>query len=388
MISVKQMHQQVGRDMSDSVLKPASRRCEKALSTRFAFDGLVGEMLRDHFNRDVQQAHLSTSFKLYYRLRPLIPVRLRQLLQRERNLGINAHERWYLPAAFIHDFQSAIAREPDRLVIHPWPDGFRVTAALTHDVETKAGMELVDRLAALEEQYGLRSAWNIVPYKYKVDKGLLADLKQRGHEIGVHGFNHDGRLFESPRSFERRTAPINRAIAEFGSTGFRAPMVHRNLEWLQALEIDYDASCFDFDPFQAMAGGVGGVWPFLAGKFVELPYTLPQDHTLLVSLGETTPRIWLEKLAYLRRLAGMALLVTHPDYLDTPQRLDLYREFLEHLAEQSDCWNALPHEIASWWRQRENLEIVTDDDSCEVIGPIAERARICSLSELDPGNTL
>jgi hypothetical protein len=159
-------------------------------------------------------------------------------------------------------------------------------------------------------------------------------------------------------------------------------MVHRNLEWLQALDIDYDASCFDVDPFQAMPGGVGGVWPFFAGKFVELPYTLPQDHTLLVSLGETTPRIWIEKLAYLRRLAGMALLLTHPDYLDTIQRLDVYRMFLEHLAEQADCWNTLPHEVASWWRQRDNLEIVASGGSSKLIGPMAQRARICSLSDL------
>ena len=183
--------------------------------------------------------------------------------------------------------------------------------------------------------------------------------------------------------FDRRTGPINQAIANYGSTGFRAPMVHRNLEWLQALDIDYDASCFDVDPFQAMPGGVGGVWPFFAGKFVELPYTLPQDHTLLVSLGETTPKIWMEKLAYLRRLAGMALLVTHPDYLDTPGRLNVYRKFLEHLTTHSDCWNALPHEIARWWRQRDKLQIVVSKESSKLIGPMVHRARICSLSDLD-----
>jgi peptidoglycan/xylan/chitin deacetylase (PgdA/CDA1 family) len=370
------------KEMSDIVLKPVNSRSEKPLSTRFAFGGLAGEVLQDHFNRDARQARLSTKFKLYYRLRPLIPVPLRQLLQRERTRGIDVPDCWYLPAAFVDDLQAAVERERDRVAIHPWPDGFQMAAALTHDVETKLGMDLVDKLAALEERCGLRSAWNVVPNKYKVDTGLLADLKQRGHEIGVHGYNHDGRLFESQRTFCRRTGAINQAIADFGSTGFRAPMVHRNLEWLQALDIGYDASCFDCDPFQPMAGGVGGVWPFFAGKFVELPYTLPQDHTLLVSLGETTPRIWIEKLAFLRRLAGLAMLITHPDYLNTPQRLDIYREFLEHLVEQSECWNALPHQIASWWRQRDELNIAGTTESSQLTGRSADRARLFSLSDL------
>ena len=365
------------------MLKPVNHGNEETLSTRFAFDGLTGEVLRDHFNRDAQQARLSTKFKLYYRLRPWIPLPLRHLLQRERNQRIDVPDQWYVPAAFIDDFHAAVQRQPDRLVIHPWPDQCQMAAVLTHDVESKAGLERIDKLAALEERYGLRSAWNIVPYKYKVDRGILADLQQRGHEIGVHGYNHDGRLFESRRIFSRRASGINRAIAEFKSTGFRAPMVHRNLQWLQALEISYDASCFDCDPFQPMAGGIGGVWPFFAGKFVELPYTLPQDHTLLVTLGETTPRIWLEKMAYLRQLAGMAMLITHPDYLDVPERLDVYREFLEFLIAQTQLWNALPHEVAEWWRQRDSLELVDSGNTVTLVGSVAHRARTLTIGELD-----
>jgi len=355
-----------------------------SVETQFAFAGPVGEVLRDHYDRDAKQARLSAKFKLYYRLRPYIPIPLRQFLQRGRNQGIEMPRNWYLPSGFVDDFRAEVLRKPKTLAIHPWPDNFAMSVVLTHDVETKEGVALVDRLAKLEEQYGFRSVWNFIPYKYKIDRGLIDDLKARGHEIGIHGYNHDGRLFESRRTFERRTGPINRSIADHGSVGFRAPMVHRNLTWLQDLDVDYDASCFDVDPFQAMPGGVGGPWPFIVGKFVELPYTLPQDHTLLVSLGETTPEIWIEKLDYLRRLAGMALLITHPDYLDTPERLGVYRQFLEHLTQQRDVWYALPNEIAVWWRQRNELEIVGSGDSARLVGPMADRARTFFLDELQP----
>jgi peptidoglycan/xylan/chitin deacetylase (PgdA/CDA1 family) len=368
--------------MTDCLLEPPQSRLDRSDGIRFAFGGAPGNVLREHFECDVRQASLSAKFKMYYRFRPWIPIPVRQLLQRGRNRGMEVAEDWYLPSDFVSDFRAAVDRDPTRLAIHPWPDSFQMAVVLTHDVETAAGMELVNDLAKIEERLGFRSAWNIVPYKYPVDRGLLEELQQRGHEIGVHGYNHDGRLFESRRTFSRRVKPINRAIESFGSTGFRAPMVHRNLQWLQDLEIDYDASCFDIDPFQAMAGGVGGVWPFFAGKFVELPYTMPQDHTLLISLGETTPKVWIEKLAYLRRLAGMAMLITHPDYLDSPERLDIYRAFLEHLAEQTDCWNALPCEVASWWRLRDNLEVNIGERAPQLIGPSSQRARLFSLSDL------
>lgn len=338
---------------------------------RFAFDGRAGEILSRHYEADQAGAVLSSKFRLYYKLRPFIPIPMRQWLQRGRNQSLETPTDWYIPTAFLDEFRDAIEKSPDDHVIHPWPDDFRMSVSLTHDVETHIGFGLIDKLAKIEEGFGLRSAWNIIPHKYKVDHGLLNDLKQRGHEIGVHGYNHDGRLFESRRVFDRRTVPINEAIKAYGSTGFRAPMVHRNLDWLQAIEVDYDASTFDIDPFQAMPGGVGGVWPFMAGKLVELPYTLPQDHTLLVSLGETTPDIWIKKFEWLRLVSGMAMLVTHPDYLDTPARLDVYRRFLEYVAEQTDAWKVLPEEIANWWRARDAMTVKEG----QIFGNQSERGR-------------
>jgi hypothetical protein len=183
-------------------------------------------------------------------------------------------------------------------------------------------------------------------------------------------------LFSSRAEFDRRVPAINSALETFGAVGFRAPMVHRNLEWLQALEVEYDASCFDVDPYQAMPGGVGGVWPFIAGRFVELPYTLPQDHTLFVALGDCSPRIWVEKLDYIAQLRGMALLVTHPDYLDSDRRIDAYRNFLCEVRDRAGMWHALPQDVAAWWRIRDQSSLRQEaDGSWSIYGPAAERGR-------------
>lgn len=354
------------------------------VSARFVFPGEIGDLLLEFLQADAAKAKLSMSFRLFYRLRPLIPIFLRQLLQRGRNQNLQVAEDWFIPHEFEQRLRGLLTTCPDRQVIHPWPDGFEMCAVLTHDVETEEGAGRVLEIAQLEEEFGFRSAWNFIPYKYPIDPVLLDELQARGHEVGMHGFNHDGRLFESRDTFRNRSGPINDVLRKFQCGGFRAPMVHRNLLWMQILDIDYDCSCFDTDPFQAMPGGVGGVWPFFAGKFVELPYTLPQDHTLFVALGQESTEVWIRKFQWLRRLSGMAMLVTHPDYLDTPSRLDTYRQFLSYLREQQDsCWMSLPREVSMWWRQRDGLEILQQSDSrSEVIGAAAERATSVTLADL------
>ena len=60
------------------------------------------------------------------------------------------------------------------------------------------------------------------------------------------------------------------------------------------------------------------IWPFVLGRFIELPYTLAQDFTLIDVMGERSPRLWLEKVAYIERWGGMA-----PD--STANNLSVFR---------------------------------------------------------------
>lgn len=364
---------------------PQTQEWSVSYSLRFAFDGPLAKVFRAHCIRDMVAAKLSRSFQIYYRLRPFIPRPLRQMLQRSRNQSMDVGERWYEPGEFLQDFAETLQQsDPQQLqqrLIHPWPKGKRFAISLTHDVETAGGLKHIDALAKLEEKRGFRSAWFFVPHKYKIDPGLLKDLVDRGHEIGVHGYNHDGRLFTSKACFDSRAIKINQTVDRWGAAGFRAPMVHRHLTWLQALQVDYDASFFDADPFQAMPGGVGGMWPFIAGNLVELPYTLPQDHTLFLALSEGNAGIWLQKLKLIRQMSGMGLLITHPDYMDSDLRRDIYDAFLEHAVSHDDAWLALPNQIVTWWRERDASHV---DNEGRISGPAASRGACTTLRELFP----
>jgi peptidoglycan/xylan/chitin deacetylase (PgdA/CDA1 family) len=273
-----------------------------------------------------------------------MPMSFRRRMQGVRNRQLKVSDRWYIPRG-LEEFLLTLESPVETI----WPSGLEFALVLTHDVEEQLGFDYILKVAEEEEKLGLRSCWNLVPYKYRIDTGVVRELKARGHEVAVHGYNHDGRLFLYKSIFDSRLPSINRAIEQCEATGFRAEMVHRNFEWMQSLNIEYDSSCFDVDPFQAMPGGVGGIWPFRVGKFVELPYTLPQDHTLFVSLGETTTRIWAEKLAFIRKHHGMALMLTHPDYLCLQNGLQLYLAFLNEVLENGRPWHVLPREMARWF---------------------------------------
>ena len=147
--------------------------------------------------------------------------------------------------------------------------------------------------------------------------------------------------------------------------GFRAPAMHHNLDWIGALDIEYDLSTFDTDPFEPQSDGVGTIFPFWVpnirhkeGGYLELPYTLPQDFTPFVLMQEKTIKIWQEKTDWIAKNGGMVLVNVHPDYIDfnfnkTREEfpLQLYKDFLLYIKEsyKDTFWNPLPAQLSQYY---------------------------------------
>ena len=203
-----------------------------------------------------------------------------------------------------------------------WPDGKKFAFVLTHDVESKAGLNRCRSLMQLELDLGFRSSFNFVPEgSYRVPAELREELTASGFEVGIHDLKHDGRLFTSRRNFRRRAARINRYGREWNASGFRSGFMLRNVDWLHDLDVQYDASTFDTDPFEPQPEGAHTIFPYWVSHpdgdsssegYVELPYTLPQDSTLFLVLRETTPEIWMRKLDWIAEHGGMALVMSTP----------------------------------------------------------------------------
>jgi hypothetical protein len=319
-----------------------------------------------------------TMMTAYYRVRPLLPRSIQISARRffVRYQGRSGFPGWPIETA-LHDFfdlmfsilvgiaGTAIPR------IAPWPRGRQWALVLTHDVEHANGLDQILPVRQLERARGLRSSWNFVPSRYDVDLELIRDIAGDGFEVGVHGLVHDGRDLESLPTWQERLPAARAAADRWGAVGFRAAAMHRNHEWMRSLKFDYDSSCPDTDPFEPQDGGCCSWLPYFNGKLVELPVTLPQDHTLFVILRHDDEYAWIQKARFLRERGGLALIDTHPDYLVDDRIFSAYERFLDEFGSDESAWKALPREVSTWWRQRAASNLVPCQQGWRIVGPAA-----------------
>ena len=321
--------------------------------------------------------------RLYYGIKPVIPLLVRSRVRRWFALRKRAEVGGIWP--IMPGSEAPPRGWPG------WPGGKQFALVLTHDVEGSAGVAKCEQVMELEMKMGFRSAFNLIPEgEYSVSAGFREKLKRSGFELGVHDLYHDGKLFLTKKGFSRRAVHINRYLKDWGAVGFRSGFMLHNLNWLHELNIEYDDSTFDIDPFEPQPQGHHTIFPFWVGSpdsnpgpadlgngcgghssangsqripkgYVELPYTLPQDSTLFLLLAERHPDIWFQKLDWVAKHGGMVLLDTHPDYMAMPgdpegsrkYPVEFYSRFLEYIHSRYSgaYWHALPHEVAGAVRQ-------------------------------------
>jgi len=308
-----------------------------------------------------------SSKNYYYFLKSFIPRRLQIYLRRtliSRKMLLNKN---------IWPIDKAAATPPEGW--QGWPDGKKFAFVLTHDVETDKGLNKCHELMNIDEKFGFRSSFNFVIGDYQIPEKLLNEIRTRGFEAGIHGLHHDGNIFRSRKVFAEQAAEINQTLKKLDASGFRSPSMYHNLDMIHDLNIKYDASTFDTDPFEPQPDGMGTIFPFwVEGKngkrgYVELPYTLPQDFLLFILMQHENIDIWKTKLDWLVKQGGMALLITHPDYINFANNklkeneypVKYYAEFLQHIKTkyEGQYWQSLPKDMAHFWstnfRSKKNI---------------------------------
>ena len=251
-----------------------------------------------------------------------------------------------------------------------WPEGRQFAFVLTHDVESQVGVDRVRALAEFEMKHGFRSSFNFIPEgPYQVSDELRQWLVENGFEVGVHDLHHNGKLYWNRDEFRKSAERINEYLVKWQAVGFRSGFMLNQLDWMHDLNVAYDASTFDTDPFEPQPDGMNTIFPFWLPRptaangsspkrgYVELPYTLPQDSTLFLLMRETSPDIWLNKLDWVAERGGMAAVIVHPDYVclpgETPSKrtfpIEFYGALLEHVRKyENKYWHALPKEVAAF----------------------------------------
>jgi hypothetical protein len=326
--------------------------------------------------------------KLYYALRPLLPVSVRRHLQKAwlKGWDKNPFPRWPVDRSVDQMFEmlmrltlkaSGYERVP---FIWYWPHGKSSCATMTHDVETEAGLRFSSELMDINDSFQIKSSFQLIPdARYIVGEADLSSIKLRGFEVNVHDLKHDGHLFDDFDKFHESAARINQFGLHFGSKGFRSAILYRNQEWYGALDFSYDMSVPNVGHLDPQRGGCCTVMPYFIGNLLEIPVTATQDYTLFNVLGTYSLDLWRQQISQIMQQHGLISFIIHPDYLDTPDARNAYVALLGHLSELRDeagVWIALPGEIDTWWRQRSRMRLVSEESGWRIEGPGAERAGI------------
>ncbi len=291
----------------------------------------------------------------FYTIKPVVPRSLQLFLRRKLTAArrVQCKDVWPI--------LESSSRKPARW--KGWPDKAQFALVLTHDVDTARGQNRCLSLLECEKRLGFVSSFNLVPERYAVSAEVRSGIEKNGFELGVHGLKHDGKLFSSWKVFQEGAERINRYIREWETVGFRSPSMIRNLSWLMELDIRYDSSTFDTDPFEPQSDGVATIFPFWVQRrsdgrrYLEMPYTVAQDFTLFVLMKEKDISIWKKKVDWIAEKGGMVLVNTHPDYMsfergrlgEEEYPIQYYEELLDYIRHRYEgrYWHALPRDMAS-----------------------------------------
>ena len=335
--------------------------------------------------------------RAYYLVRPLLSVSVRKHIQRWhfRDWDRLVFPRWPVDGTVDRMFEQTmlLSLKAQSLSEIPfvwfWPEGATCCAIMTHDVETAKGVRLSPYLMDMEDTFGIKASFQIVPEKrYEVTEDFLNSVWKRGFEVVVHDLNHDGNLFREKTEFLRRAKDINSYGRRFGSSGFRAAVLYRKQQWFEALDFSYDMSVPNVAHFDPQRGGCCTVMPYFMGKILELPVTATQDYTLFNILNDYSIDLWKKQINLIMERHGLISFIVHPDYVVGSRERGVYEALLAHLAnlrKQKGIWITTPGEVARWWRQRAEMKLVKEKTGWCVEGPGSERARIAYVSQKDGG---
>jgi hypothetical protein len=329
---------------------------------------------------------------IYYLLRPVLPLSIRKRLQR---LLFRQRLRHTFPGWPVDCSVDQIFEQLMELTLHAsaqseipfiwfWPDGNDCALIMTHDVEQQKGADVCDFLMDLDESCGIKAAFQLVPEgAYENFDTLASKIRARGFELNIHDLDHDGRLYGRKELFEKRASQINEYGRRYGAQGFRSGSMHRNLDWLGLLDFRYDMSVPAVSHLEPQYGGCCTVTPYFVGNVLELPLTTIQDHGLFHVLSATSINLWKQQIETIMAHHGLISFIVHPDYIAQPAESQVYRELLRYiqvLRKTRLIWAVLPDDVNRWWRERSEMQLVSNGDSWKIIGSGSERARLAFAS--------
>lgn len=322
---------------------------------RFQFDpfGMHLANLNEWFQRSKTDALRRSALVMYSNMPPNLKRSLRWLARHYKTANIRSLKDIRLLGVssnvIIHLIEQQLRERGLVELRHRQP-----FAAITHDIDTDfcqaQGREI---LSSVENNEGVYATWFFVPQpvQYSLNRGGVQSLMEEGHEIGMHGYAHDGKLaLDNPAKLIKQIRKGKNILESTGVkvTSFRSPWALRSSSLLLALasqSFKVDSSYPDVDTL-GMTGGRKGLLynrpfrPLIMKRnsllkplpLWEVPMTGPQDVQMIEDLkltGNDLLKVWNLKAEFCKDFGGVFVLHTHPK--DIVKHLKQYVEILRVL---------------------------------------------------------
>lgn len=237
-------------------------------------------------------------------------------------------------------------------------NGKTYACVMTHDIDTRNGLQRAKVVKKLEEKYDVPSAWYIPSKHYELNHEIVEALANYG-EVGAHGTRHDGELAALPKQkLVKRLREAKQTLEKIincSVEGFRAPLLQHSATILRGLKeagYTYDTSIPTWEPKHPRtmrSHGLGTICPMFFKSITEIPISGVQDHQLLYVLGLKPKEViakWLSMMTVIKELGGCCVLLSHPEYkLFDTDNLSVYEELLNIVASDRHVWRTTPKQL-------------------------------------------
>lgn len=264
-----------------------------------------------------------------------------------------------------------------------WPDKLRCVVMLTFDVDGVSGainqnpdsarlpsfMSMREygpsiatpRILELLDDYDIKASFYIPGYVAETHEKLLLDIRQRGHEIGHHGYMH-----EPPATLTR---PQEAAVLDKGSAileritgekplGYRSPsweLSENSLALLAECGFVYDSSLMGNDiPYRVDADGRDIVEVPVHWELDDVPYfnySPALGVRNVMADPEQVYRVWSAAFDGMRHYGRSFVLTMHPFTIGRPGRLRMLERLIKYMRGFDDVAFMRTIDVARWFTE-------------------------------------
>lgn len=270
---------------------------------------------------------------------------------------------------FLYCVQKIINANPG---LNVWPGGKRYAFCLTHDIDSDwiYKEDNLNTFLDIENRLNIRGAWFFVANLYRHDFSKLDLIAREGHEIGIHGDNHDHKIaFLAEEQIRKRLSACRWFIERYHVIGFRSPHYLRTPKLYDVLKdyVRYDTSMHDYCDRNSGASfvrqGCATLFPFRLSKtesgLLELPITVTEDFELWTDKKDTgyIMETQLEQINKIKKRNALAMFVAHPEPHFTARRpfLEVFKKIITHVSSDRECWVCRPRDIYDYWTEKRDI---------------------------------